>query len=578
MKSKISDQKMRGAYYTPSVIAEFMSRWAISNKNSSVLEPSCGDGVFLSAVENELLALGAKKTSLKKQILGIEYESGEAKKAAQLSSGRVIASDFFTECKNLLDNKSQFDIVLGNPPYIRYQSFQESHREIAFELMRKAGLSPNRLTNAWVPFLIASSQLLNANGKLGMVIPAELFQVSYAAETRLFLTEFFNQITIVTFNKLVFEGIQQEVVLVLADKSKKTQAGVRVIEVNTAKDLALIDFEKVAKLELKPIDHTSEKWTKYFLTKEEILLLKKLKKHPKIPRSNQVLDVDVGVVTGENKFFVLDEETVNQFKIENFVDPIVSKSNHLKGAIFTKKDWVNNLESGMASKILMAPVLEKEKLSKSLREYINYGEKQSFNKGYKCSIRKHWYVVPSVWVPEAFMLRQVHAYPKLILNNTEATCTDTVHRVEFLDPKNAEHATAAFMNSLTFAFSEITGRSYGGGVLTFEPSEAEDLPMPMLGAENLNLKEIDRVLRTEGIDSVLDITDKHLLVDGLGLTLKEVKAIRNIWIKLRDRRINRKHAQKVLDDLFVSEPDTNKKIKLDNTRQLSFREDSDFQL
>lgn len=575
MKSKVDAQKMRGAYYTPPVIAEFMCKWALSDKNNTVLEPSCGDGNFLIAAEQELLKLGATKKSFAKQMVGIEFEPSEAKKAQERSSSTIVSSDFFTVCKKFSEENRRFDVVVGNPPFIRYQNFQEEHREIAFALMEKAGLHPNRLTNAWVPFLIASAQLLTENGKLGMVIPAELFQVSYAAETRLFLTEYFNQITIVTFNKLVFEGIQQEVVLVLADKSKEVPNGVRVIEVNTAKDLASIDFSKIAKLELKPIDHNSEKWTKYFLTKKEILLLKKLKQHPKIPHSKEVMDVDVGVVTGENEFFVINDETVKKFKIDSFVDPIVSKSNHLKGAIFNKKDWVQNVEAGMASKILMAPAMEAKKLAKPLRDYITYGEKNEFNTGYKCRIRKHWYVVPSVWVPEAFMLRQVHAYPKVILNNTDATCTDTVHRVKFLDPKKAEQATAAFMNSLTFAFAEITGRSYGGGVLTFEPSEAEDLPMPMLGSESLNLKEIDKVLRTKDIESVLDITDKHLLIDGLGMSASEVKTLRGIWVKLRDRRINRKHAESSLAEITSAKKPTGKEKKskaVELPEQLSFGE------
>ena len=37
---------------------------------------------------------------------------------------------------------------------------------------------------------------------------------------------------------------------------------------------------------------------------------------------------------------------------------------------------------------------------------------------------------------------------------------------------------AASINSVTFAFSEVMGRSYGGGVLELEPREAEPLPFP----------------------------------------------------------------------------------------------------
>ncbi|GAB0062040.1 hypothetical protein IBA8401_30690 [Pseudomonas syringae] len=41
-----SAQKLRGGYYTPLDIASFLSKWVLSNGNSHILEPSCGDGIF----------------------------------------------------------------------------------------------------------------------------------------------------------------------------------------------------------------------------------------------------------------------------------------------------------------------------------------------------------------------------------------------------------------------------------------------------------------------------------------------------------------------------------------------------
>ena len=109
--------------------------------------------------------------------------------------------------------------------------------------------------------------------------------------------------------------------------------------------------------------------------------------------------------------------------------------------------------------------------------------KRDSTKARSDKIRNRWYVVPSVWVPNAFMLRQVHHYPKIILNDADATCTDTIHRVRLRNGTSAKTVAAAFLNSLTFAFSEVIGRSYGGGVLELEPNEAEMLPLPLLGAD-----------------------------------------------------------------------------------------------
>ncbi|MCL6106854.1 MAG: hypothetical protein M1309_05870 [Actinobacteria bacterium] len=63
-------------------------------------------------------------------------------------------------------------------------------------------------------------------------------------------------------------------------------------------------------------------------------------------------------------------------------------------------------------------------------------------------------------------------------------------------------------------------------------------------------EELNMILINEGIEAVLDIADEILLIKGLGLSKEDVAALRNIWEKLRDRRINRKR-KKVIKDLVL---------------------------
>ena len=66
--------KLRGGYYTPREISEFITNWAISDTSESVLEPSCGDGSFIRTLTNHYKKLGATDEQVKSSVLGIEQD------------------------------------------------------------------------------------------------------------------------------------------------------------------------------------------------------------------------------------------------------------------------------------------------------------------------------------------------------------------------------------------------------------------------------------------------------------------------------------------------------------------------
>lgn len=537
MKSEVKSEKLRGGYYTPEPIARFICNWAIDINTKGILEPSCGDGVFLKEAAKKVMEINPD-LSIEDTIVGIELFEEEAKKASTYGT-KVIFGDFFGVYKDNIEGKQKFDVIIGNPPFIRYQNVDVDSREIAFQLMRSAGLHPNKLTNIWLPFLVLSALALSKNGKLGMVIPAELFQVSYAGETREFLAKYFDRLTLITFQKIVFEDIQQEVVLLLGEKTSDSK-GIQVIELNDLDDLSNLDLTKFYDYEIKELNHSNEKWIKYFLACEEIELMHKLRSNVDIVPTTDLFEINVGLVSGENSFFLLNHDMVKEYQLGNATRMIIGKTEQLKGVILSERDFKNLADKGKKVYMFAPKDIPFSELSKEEQEYIKHGEKLGFNRGYKCRIRKNWYCVPQSWEPDAFILRQVNRYPRIILNYANAVSTDTIHKIRFLDGVNPEYVAAAFLNSYTLALAEVTGRSYGGGVLTFEPSEIRKLMIPMKNAELLDVKKIDQLIRDNKIEEVLDYSDKILLVNGLGLSDNEVQMLRNIWLKLSERRLGRK--------------------------------------
>ncbi len=169
------------------------------------------------------------------------------------------------------------------------------------------------------------------------------------------------------------------------------------------------------------------------------------------------------------------------------------------------------------------------------------GEDRGHHLGYKCSIRNPWYTVPSVWVPDCFFFRQIYDFPRAVLNGARAVSTDTVHRMRCRrDP------TATLENvytHLTAASAEIEGRSYGGGVLELEPTEAERLLTPMTLRNGVPVAEIDRMVRAGKLAEVLNENDRAIL-RPMGLARTECAMLRGIWEKMRERRLSRKKVVK----------------------------------
>mgnify|MGYP006084245397 CR=1 FL=1 len=537
-------QKLRGAYYTPIEIVDFLTKWAIQTKKDKILEPSFGAGIFLDSACRRFKELGSNNHNALKNITAVELDSSECNIVRERlrtknnqENIQILNDDFFSSYKNTLQ-KQKFDSVIGNPPFIRYQNFDDKIRERALGLLKNLGFKASKLTNIWMPFLVMSSMLLNDHGRIAMIIPAEILQVTYAAELREFLSKFFSAITIVTFKKLIFPNIQQEVVLFLAEKNHKN-LGINIIELENTSELNQNCFAKINdRVSLKPIDHGRDKWVQYFLTKKEILFLRKLKQHKSLKKFVELAEVDVGVVTGRNEFFVINQETVEKNSLSKYILPIVSRSFQLKGASFTKKDFQKVNDAGNNCNLFFTNDKELDTYSK---HYIKDGENKEFHTGYKCRIRKPWHNLPSIWTPDAFLFRQINHGPRLVLNKTEATATDTIHRVRLQPKTNGKSMIFCFHNSLTFAFSEIMGRSYGGGVLELEPNEAEELPVPYVKISSKNFELINKSFKEKKpLDEILDFVDNVVLKDSLQLSQSEINSLRKIWKKLSSRRTNRR--------------------------------------
>ena len=157
--------------------------------------------------------------------------------------------------------------------------------------------------------------------------------------------------------------------------------------------------------------------------------------------------------------------------------------------------------------------------------------------------------LPKRGIPDAFLTYMNHAFPRIVKNTAGALSTNTIHNVTTVEGVSADALAVAFYNSLTLLSAELVGRSYGGGILKLEPTEAERLLIPAFDeAISEHFEEIDRELRAGNIDRVLETVDA-LVLSPMGVTKSQISGLRAARRKLMRRRHSRSKKS--------NEPETN---------------------
>lgn len=535
-KKNESEIKLRGGYYTPEPIAKFLSSWVLVKKPRTILEPSCGDGAFIRSIRGQYRH--------KIQFTGVEWLAEEAAKSERsareqsLLDANVLAADFLEWSIDGLNAGRSFDAVLGNPPYIRYQYLEERDQQLAEALFRRFNLPFTKHTNAWVPFVIASVAMLRPGGRMAMVVPAEILHVLHANSLRKFLLSECDRVLMIDPNELLFEEALQGTVLLMAEKKiemSKPSQGVAIFAApnnSFLNDDPEVIFNNAYYVSGEVLDG---KWMKVLLSPEELIILEKARHLPQVRQFSQIASVDVGIVTGANKFFLVDEQTVIQYELQNFARPMFGRSEHCPGIIYSNDSHLSNSLRGLPSNFVMFDKVSFEDLPKGAQRYIRKGESERLHTRYKCRIRTPWYSVPSVYAAELGLLKRAHHFPRLILNTARAYTTDTAYRIRSYGVP-AEVLVHRFINSLTALTAELEGRHYGGGVLELVPSEIEKVLVPIPEAAEVNLGELDAKIRAGYDPDALLLEQDQTVLKAVGLNHYETGLIHEAWRHIRSRR------------------------------------------
>jgi adenine-specific DNA-methyltransferase len=191
------DRQLNGAYFTPRYISAFIIGQLSPQYTERCLDPSCGSGAFLMQLTDYYVHTFKKsvRNTLRENIFGADILPYNIRRARLLltvyglQQGEIIEEqDINLTCHDSLTATwpDTFDVIVGNPPYVRFQDLDEPSRN---RLARHWQTTAGGTFNLYFAFFELGYKLLTPSGRLGYITPNNYF-TSLAGES---LRQFFGQ-------------------------------------------------------------------------------------------------------------------------------------------------------------------------------------------------------------------------------------------------------------------------------------------------------------------------------------------------------------------------------------------------
>lgn len=487
-RSESEYKKKYGQFFTSRPVAEFMVKWVMEKQPKTILDPAVGEGRFLWEIM-KLLPLKSDAGEL--SVAAYEIDSNMAERFQNILKSRISLDqhrlDLCVEDYLKAETKKQYDAIICNPPYHKFQ--QISDREQLRSLFsERYGITLSGYCNASSYFLVKSIYELAPGGRCAYIMPYEFLNTGYGEAVKRYLLEQGVLKYIIKFDSSVrvFEDALTTCCILLLEKPEKMLSAAKVVGASRKKAANAGDMENfVIFSEINSLEHLNwkdigrtaraipkerlvchEKWLSYFLKenlvtdRENLIQLKRIAK------------VSRGIATGGNQFFVLNKELIRRHHLSREVClPCVAKASDIKNLIF-KEDGYCRLYEGNRKVTIFNGICAHTREDKA---YIRYGEQKGVHEGYLTSHRSPWYAIENkapapIWIA-AFSRDRI----KVVRNEMMIRNLTAFHGIYIEDTAfSTEDINLLFCWLLTPTAQKLlkgNKREYGAGLDKFEPGD-----------------------------------------------------------------------------------------------------------
>lgn len=485
---------------------------------------------FFDATDRE------QKARIKKDIDGLIHE---------LTNGKE-AFDFETYFSEVMDKKRHggFDVVIGNPPYVR----QEGIKEFKSRLKAEDYECYDGVADLLVYFYERGVRLLRAGGAIALITSNKFYHAGYGEKLRRFLARELTLHLLIDFGDApVFESIAYASILTGVRLAPRHDTSVRAY--TWGKDMVLEHITQAVSQYSKQIhqgDLKSDGWR--LEGRSDSRLLEKLRDAGK-PLGDLVHDYFFrGITTGLNEAFIIDEKQKRELiaahpSSREVIKPFLRGKNVKRWSVEDPKQWLLFIPwhfplheqdtitgaSKAAEKAFVAnyPAVY-EHLSSFRTELEGRNQEET-------GIRYEWYALQR-WGAEfaAEFGRPKIVYPELALEPSFAFDEQGawVDNTVYFIPNSGRWLLGVLNSRVSQYFFHSTSPTMRGGFHRFKAIYMREFPVPVVSSEKQERMEklVARILSAKQHDAGAKVSALEREIDELvyalyGLSDEEVALV-----------------------------------------------------
>lgn len=459
----------KGQFWTPQWVAKAMMAY-VTKDTKTVFDPGTGRGAFFEVLKEI-------DSDHNIHFYGIDIDNDVLTDTVyQDNRCRVELRDFI---KNPPKNK--FNAIIANPPYIRHHRLDKETKNFLRNLSEKiTGHKIDGRAGYHVYFFIQALNLLNDNGRLAFIMPADICEGTFAKALWSWVSKDYAIEGVVIFanNATPFPNIDTNAIIFLIRKNRPKDSffWVKVMQENSdelynfiSSDFKFGDYPSLT----ISIRKLKEGLATGFSRPEQ--LNNDYKYH-----LSDFARIMRGIATGANEFFFLTKRQVKELEIPSkYFNVAIGRTKDIKGDVINLED-VRKLEEIPRPTLLLSIKETDLNLPPQLINYIEQGIKKGLPNRPLIKQRKPWYKMEKREVPPILFAYLGRRNSRFIRNEA-----GVIPLTGFLcvyphknDEKNVRKLLEILNHPETLNNLKLVGKSYGSGAIKVEPRSLERLPIP----------------------------------------------------------------------------------------------------